>query len=63
MPLPSTECMFHKACLPSSAGANRRCAFLAGEVQDRGSVRGVLLHLEENNAVREETPDTPGGNH
>lgn len=52
-----------QVCLPSGAGANRGCTFLAGEVQDRGSVRGVLLHLEEDNAARAETPDTPGRNH
>lgn len=52
-----------KVCLPSGARANRGCTFLAGEVQDSGSVRGVLLHLEEDNATRPETPDTPGGNH
>lgn len=52
-----------KVFLPSGTGANGGCPFSAGEVQDSGSVRGVLLHLEEDNAARAETPDTPGRNH
>lgn len=52
-----------KVCLPLGAGANDGRTFLAGEVQDGGSVRGILLHLEEDHAAGAEAPDTPGRGH
>lgn len=48
--------------LPTTRG-NLELTLLAGEVQDCGSVCGVLLHMEKNNAIGAEAPDTPSGNH
>lgn len=64
--LPITNLKLHENWLPCTlptAGADLKMVFPAGEVQDGGSVCGVLLHVEKNHEVGEETPDTALGNH
>lgn len=64
--IPITNLNLHKSlllCTLPTAGADLELPFPAGEVQDGGSVCGVLLHVEKNHEAGEETPDTALGNH